>query len=191
MRDRLEEILGQRAKRSLRSRYVLDSLVLINAGRVLVTLSIDHQRNGMDGTLVGGEGDPSGVIGAGKHLAPPHQQELRAFLTLSEAECDTARRASSIKGEHQSGALRCAAPKPQPQTEPSMPSPKRSDTAFGEGKGRVPHQRPVSEQPHWSVCWPGGKRLVQRGLKLPIGAYRQARDGAGALEERSIFQRTA
>ncbi len=54
MRDRLEEILRQRAKRSLRSRYVLDSLVLINAGRVLVTLSIDHQRNGMDGTLVGG-----------------------------------------------------------------------------------------------------------------------------------------
>jgi len=139
MRDRLEEILRQRAKRSLRSRYVLDSLVLINAGRVLVTLSIDHQRNGMDGTLVGGEGDPSGVIGAGKHLAPPHQQELRALLTLSEAECDTACRASSIKGQHQSGLLRGAAPKSHPQTESSMPSAERSTTSFGVGKGRVPH----------------------------------------------------
>src|SRR5258707_222533 len=120
MRDRLEEILRQRAKRSLRSRYVLDSLVLINAGRVLVTLSIDRQGKGWGGPLGGGGGPPSAMVGAGKPPAPPPQQELSALLPLSEAECDPARRASSIQGEHQSGALRCAAPKPQPQTEPSM-----------------------------------------------------------------------
>src|SRR6267143_1771169 len=130
MRDRLEEILRRRAKRPLRSRYVLDSLSLINPRRVLVMLSIDHQRNGVDRTFVGGEGDPSRVVGAGKHLSPPHQQELRTLLAPSEAECDTARRASSIKCEHQSGALRCAAPKSHPQTEQSMPSAERSITAI-------------------------------------------------------------
>jgi|SRR6266404_5119 len=123
----------------MRSRYVLDNLILIEARRVLVVLSIDHQRYSVNRTFVGGEGDPSRVIGAGKHLSPPHQQELRALLTLSEAECDTACRASSIKGQHQSGLLRGAAPKSHPQTESSMPSAERSTTSFGVGKGRVPH----------------------------------------------------
>src|SRR5712692_9299977 len=90
----------------MRSRYVLDNLILIDARRVLVVLSIDHQRYSVNRTFVGGEGDPSRVIGAGKHLSPPHQQELRALLTLREAECDAAGRASSIKGQHQSGLLR-------------------------------------------------------------------------------------
>src|SRR5712672_1347131 len=141
----------------MRSRYVLDNLILIDARRVLVVLSIDHQRYGVNRTFVGGEGDPSRVIGAGKHLSPPHQQELRALLTLSEAECDTAGRASSIKGQHQSGPLRGAAPKSHPQTESSMPSAERSTTSFSVGKGRVPHERPVPEQPYRSVRWPGGK----------------------------------
>src|SRR5260370_20578112 len=165
--------------------------MLINPRRVLVMLSIDHKRNGMDRTFVDGEGDPSRVVGAGKHLSQPHQQELSTLLTPGEAECDTARRASSIKCEHQSGLLRCAAPKSQPQTEPSMPSAKRSITAFDVGKRRVPHQRPVSEQPYRSVCWPGGKRFVQRGLELPVGADCKTWDGAHAFEERSILQGTA
>ena len=58
MGDRLEEILRRRAKRSLRSRYVLDCLSLINPCHVLVMLSIDHQRNGVDRTFVCGECDP-------------------------------------------------------------------------------------------------------------------------------------
>jgi hypothetical protein len=101
---------------------VLDILTFINPCHVLVMLSIDHQSNGMDRTFVGGEDDPSRMVGAGKHLSPPHQQELRTLLTPSEAECHTQRRASSIKCEHQSGLLRCAAPKSHPQTEASMPS---------------------------------------------------------------------
>ena len=191
MRDRLEEILRRRAKRSLRSRYVLNSLVLIDARRVLVMLSIDHQRNGMDGTLVRGEGDPSRVVGAGKHLSPPHQQEFRTLLALGEAEGDAVRRASSIEGERQSRLLRRAAPQSHPHAEPPVPSAERSLAALDVGKGRVPHQRTVSEQPYRTAGWSRGKRLVERRLEFPIGADRQARDSAYALEERSILQGTA
>jgi hypothetical protein len=162
---------------------VLDNLILTESRRVLVVLSIDHQRNGVNRTFVGGHGDPSRVIGAPKHLSPPHQQEFRTLLTLGEAECDAVRRASSIKCEHQSRLLRRAAPKSHPHTELPMPSAERSFAAFDVGKGWVPHQRPVSKQPYRTVGWSCGKRFVKRGLELPIRADRQARDGAYAFEE--------
>src|SRR6266567_5088836 len=72
-----------------------------------------------------------------------------------------------------------------------MPSAERSFAALDVGKGWVPHQRPVSEQPYRTVGWSCGERFIERGLELPIRADRQARDGAYAFEERSILQGTA
>src|SRR5262249_59184844 len=90
-------------------------LTLSNPRCFVWRLSIDPQGDGRAGPFVGGGGDPSRVVGAGKHLPPPHQQELGTLLTRGEAECDTSRRASSIKCKHQSGPLRCAAPESHPQ----------------------------------------------------------------------------